>query len=1517
MEIEKQIIKTYSRRQPITRYESCAVLVPNYTNPTQVRESRLNDKTLMIDNFDDTFDRLATGVVVPSPENSLDENGVDSRKRSDTVDIFKMPLQAKKKPIQKEKLKKKDMVPKAIGVKRKNVVIDSDDSNSSDQEETCKKQVDNKKSKEKIKKVVKRKKNMSTAKAVVGDKLVANDSVNENASDNFDDKAEKSTNTDNFKKSIEGSVNQHEIQRYFQASTPRVNKIQTNIDMQNLSPVIMDTANKRVLHLSIDEEHAENAAHDKHNRSENFNQNVECNQSNTINTNDNFAKPREFTKVDLLKTFKHLCTSTPRVNKICMPVNLQYLSPIASTKEKRITGNEKSSTVDADTKNEQNSDMESNFNDVQVLSELLVESVQSPTKLNEIEHSVIKESNEPLYQEKSYADHSKHQELPASNIQIQNNNRDESINGNGTSESTVGNQDDSLLNVDDRSNTKQFLSENTQNYDHSPLIFDDSVHVQNELGKSNVVADIDKVNDIEINFNQNFSNNIEQKNKELGNSKTTDVDPPISKNNNFNISTESSFFPDDWTNDYDSTYGYEQLKNNLEKDNTVDSKLIQDKIKNSFNGSENTNISETNVTEDNEGLNMFDNTELQSVKDYEQEKAEDTHYNGNVFKNRKNELDEQEKYHNDLNISNKDYHDSTNLEKDNIQNSQITVEGKQFLHSRNKSTNEDNHDSIYAEEDIQRSQVTIEEKQLEQIEESKDVSLLNQQNGSSTLSIIENLDDFISPGFTARPSKRRKVDTNEIPIFHNLKDDEAHVQNEKYFQHENNRNVVAHISMPEDSIGESVNIEPIENTNSANPDQQEENSPKLPDKVLQIVLSRTNKKYESPILSQEKLIKKTPAKYVSEISEDSNDESFSKEKKQSNTIRVTRRSVSEDKMRQLYVQYQCKNLAIYAVRIEDQKVNLPLTRSLKRKSIESSISKDNELDNSLTNGRLSEFLSKLNDPVKVAMRRKTQKKYDMHLAAINENQAGQNSEDVNGKKIVTWSNGKRVTFNERGENSKEIEYNGYVSQPIFLKPGKSWARSLSIINHFHNGKNLDELAAGRENWRHSVQTILNMQPEVSGQNNLQNHEETRRKSRASRVSTRRESKSMRKSSIASNSRSSMRIIPSGKMSTLTNDLMNSQRISYVSDRSRASKKMSLKIQRDTLIETEDDLIRSAKDIILKRCKQTSYESFDVCFPNSYIENCRKIGEGVYGEVFLYENGSEKSVIKIIPIEGDQLVNCEPQKKFHEILSEIIIAEELHKLRSNDQFHTNDFVEVNRIMCVIGKYPEKLINLWDAYDEAKKSENDRPSMFEKNQLYIILELAHGGQDLEAYTFQNASESYAIFLQTALTLAVAEQSLEFEHRDLHWGNLLISKTKDKDSTYKLGNKDISLSNKGVKVTVIDFTLSRMSYQGCNIFNDLSTDPTLFEAQGEYQFDIYRMMRDNVNDDWQQFNPFTNILWLDYILDKMITAVRYKKKTTKIHKNAIEEMKILRKEILYYSSAFDFVTNCKKVQTLFDSI
>lgn len=51
-----------------------------------------------------------------------------------------------------------------------------------------------------------------------------------------------------------------------------------------------------------------------------------------------------------------------------------------------------------------------------------------------------------------------------------------------------------------------------------------------------------------------------------------------------------------------------------------------------------------------------------------------------------------------------------------------------------------------------------------------------------------------------------------------------------------------------------------------------------------------------------------------------------------------------------------------------------------------------------------------------------------------------------------------------------------VEKSVFLKPGKSWTRSLSILNNINAGSNLDELSVGKgKKWRHSVRDILDMQ----------------------------------------------------------------------------------------------------------------------------------------------------------------------------------------------------------------------------------------------------------------------------------------------------------------------------------------------------------------------------------------------------------------------------------------------------------
>ncbi|KAJ2950917.1 hypothetical protein O0L34_g5286 [Tuta absoluta] len=389
-------------------------------------------------------------------------------------------------------------------------------------------------------------------------------------------------------------------------------------------------------------------------------------------------------------------------------------------------------------------------------------------------------------------------------------------------------------------------------------------------------------------------------------------------------------------------------------------------------------------------------------------------------------------------------------------------------------------------------------------------------------------------------------------------------------------------------------------------------------------------------------------------------------------------------------------------------------------------------------------------------------------------------------------------------------------------------------------------------------------------------------------------------------------------------------------------KLSIDDHDVTVIEKlhEASRIATARDYVLRRCNQSDTIPFDECYPDHLLKNCRKIGEGVYGEVFLWRAPDGRArVMKVVPIAGTVTVNGERQKHFHEIIAEIVIAMELSALRApiaeidcllNEgkdvdalDLHavenaTDVFNEVLAVKCVYGGYPSRLLDLWELYDETKGSENDNPAILPVDQQYIVLELANAGQDLESYQFNSADQAHALFLQVAFGLAVGEESFQFEHRDLHWGNVLIAPTEQKYATFVLRGRAHRVARRGVAATIIDYSLSRVTLplgprrQGeppeqdeqAALYNDLAADEGLFGAVGDYQFEVYRLMRDKLGNEWKKFEPYTNVLWLHYTVDKMITALRYKHTNTRTHKQFINKLKGIKQRVLGYGSAAQFV-------------
>lgn len=105
-----------------------------------------------------------------------------------------------------------------------------------------------------------------------------------------------------------------------------------------------------------------------------------------------------------------------------------------------------------------------------------------------------------------------------------------------------------------------------------------------------------------------------------------------------------------------------------------------------------------------------------------------------------------------------------------------------------------------------------------------------------------------------------------------------------------------------------------------------------------------------------------------------------------------------------------------------------------------------------------------------------------------------------------------------------------------------------------------------------------------------------------------------------------------------------------------------------------------------------------------------------------------------------------------------------------------------------------------------------------------------------------------------------------RDLHAGNILIHTSQHKHIEMVAPGVRISVPTGGFEARIIDFTLSRLDKSRINCVNhtyemnksqdeelvafyNLESDPELFIGEGNFQFDVYREMRQVVKNDWKQ--------------------------------------------------------------------
>ncbi|XP_077544042.1 serine/threonine-protein kinase haspin-like isoform X2 [Haemaphysalis longicornis] len=139
----------------------------------------------------------------------------------------------------------------------------------------------------------------------------------------------------------------------------------------------------------------------------------------------------------------------------------------------------------------------------------------------------------------------------------------------------------------------------------------------------------------------------------------------------------------------------------------------------------------------------------------------------------------------------------------------------------------------------------------------------------------------------------------------------------------------------------------------------------------------------------------------------------------------------------------------------------------------------------------------------------------------------------------------------------------------------------------------------------------------------------------------------------------------------------------------------------------------------------------------------------------------------------------------------------------------------RAKCIRDTYPGVLV------ENQKAVRGTRPLGFVMcdSEPFLLVEYAVGGVRLSDVMIESVDQVHSIVAQVILAVAIAEEAMQFEHRDLQMDNVLVKMTSNETAVFIYNKKRIVLHTRGVVACVIDFNLSRATIDGRPIYYDPS--------------------------------------------------------------------------------------------------
>ena len=304
----------------------------------------------------------------------------------------------------------------------------------------------------------------------------------------------------------------------------------------------------------------------------------------------------------------------------------------------------------------------------------------------------------------------------------------------------------------------------------------------------------------------------------------------------------------------------------------------------------------------------------------------------------------------------------------------------------------------------------------------------------------------------------------------------------------------------------------------------------------------------------------------------------------------------------------------------------------------------------------------------------------------------------------------------------------------------------------------------------------------------------------------------------------------------------------------------------------------------------------------------KIGEGSFGEVYRASippqapapggvSPPDTAILKLVPLNAPRGPNSKCFTAVAAAAAEVRMLQRVQRVPGFVGF---------RGACVLrGAMPPRLSDLWAEYsrDSGKSVASRDPRgkrAYPATQLWLLIEMADAGKSLEPGEYAPARKGKAqttkaagryldlrhtwdIWWQIVQALAKAEAYSEFEHRDLHLGNICaknapdceVSDGEDLEMIAQEGPIRFPVHKTGIEVTIIDYTLSRAKFGSRRgneeddvLFYDFMSDDDLLNGEGHLQYDMYRYQaRAICGHTCRDFVPATNVIWIHYILRSLM--------------------------------------------------